>query len=103
MGIARRREAARGPRGGGSGPGKCFALYTSHRHEEKMRSHQVPEMHRVPLTEIVLQIKKLRVGASAEGFLAGSIEPPNPAAVDVAAVATAARGWRHIVGPSRKG
>ena len=44
-------------------------------------------MHRVPLTEIVLQIKKLRVGASAEGFLAGSIEPPNPAAVD-AAVAT---------------
>ena len=52
-----------------------------------MRSHQVPEMHRVPLTEIVLQIKKLGVGEGAESFLAGSLEPPNPAAV-AAALAT---------------
>ena len=85
--VSRAAARQRAGRAGRVRPGKCFALYTSHRHEEKMRSHQVPEMHRVPLTEIVLQIKKLRVGASAEGFLAGSIEPPNPAAVD-AAVAT---------------
>ena len=85
--VSRAAARQRAGRAGRVRPGKCFALYTSHRHEEKMRSHQVPEMHRVPLTEIVLQIKKLRVGTSAEGFLAGSIEPPNPAAVD-AAVAT---------------
>ena len=85
--VSRAAAKQRAGRAGRVRPGKCFALYTSHRREEKMRSHQVPEMHRVPLTEIVLQIKKLRVGASAEGFLAGSIEPPNPAAVD-AAVAT---------------
>ena len=45
------------------------------------RYNQVPEMHRVPLTEIVLQIKKLGVGQSAEEFLAGALEPPAPLAV----------------------
>jgi ATP-dependent RNA helicase DHX29 len=69
-----------------------------------MRHHQVPELHRVPLTEVVLQIKKLGVGGSAQSqsvgdqngsvgsgdpveFLKNALEPPDPKAV-AAAVAT---------------
>ena len=57
-------------------------------------------MHRVPLTEVVLQIKKLGVGddkkndgaaafgaGDAAAFLAQALEPPAPAAV-ASAVAT---------------
>ena len=85
--VSRAAARQRAGRAGRVRPGQCYALFTSHRHGHVMRSHQVPEMHRVPLTEIVLQIKKLGVGEGAESFLAGSLEPPNPAAV-AAALAT---------------
>jgi hypothetical protein len=37
-------------------PGLCFGLYTRKRFEQQMRSYEVPEMARVPLEELVLQI-----------------------------------------------
>lgn len=37
-------------------PGLCFGLYTRKRFEHQMRSYEVPEMARVPLEELVLQI-----------------------------------------------
>lgn len=39
--------------------GLCYSLFTRHRFEECMRAHQAPEMVRVPLEELVLQIKIL--------------------------------------------
>ena len=42
--------------------GVCFSLFTRHRFEERMRAHQAPEMMRVPLEELVLQIKTLGCG-----------------------------------------
>ncbi|KAK9083593.1 hypothetical protein Scep_030064 [Stephania cephalantha] len=40
-------------------PGFCFCLYTQHRYKNLMRPYQVPEMLRMPLEELCLQIKSL--------------------------------------------
>ena len=103
--VSRASARQRAGRAGRVRPGKCYALFTSLRASQQMRSHQVPELHRVPLTELVLQIKKLGVGGSSQrmeggdfpetsagsgdaaAFLAGALEPPAPAAV-AAAIAT---------------
>jgi ATP-dependent RNA helicase DHX29 len=82
--VSRAAARQRAGRAGRVRAGTCYALFTSHRATALMRNHQVPEMHRVPLTEVVLQIKKLGVGESAEAFLAGSLEPPAAAAVALA-------------------
>ena len=108
--VSRASARQRAGRAGRVRPGKCYAMFTSLRASKQMRSHQVPELHRVPLTEVVLQIKKLGVGGpsptefpiqrgdcpetrsragsgDAAAFLAGALEPPAPAAV-AAAIAT---------------
>ena len=92
--------ATAGQRAGRAGrvrAGTCYALYTAHRAASLMRHHQVPEMHRVPLTEIVLQIKKLGVGQSAEAFLAGALEPPAPLAVAGGSLRTSTRPTSNIL------
>ena len=98
--VSRASARQRAGRAGRVRPGKCYAMFTSLRFTKQMRSHQVPEMHRVPLTEVVLQIKKLGVGddkkndgaaafgaGDAAAFLAKALEPPAPAAV-ASAIAT---------------
>ena len=97
--VSRASARQRAGRAGRVRPGKCYAMFTSLRASKQMRSHQVPELHRVPLTEVVLQIKKLGVGGvpdprsrtgqgvgsgeetsagsgDAAAFLAGALEPP---------------------------
>jgi HrpA-like RNA helicase len=39
-------------------PGKCLCLYTRDRFESHMRRYSVPEISRVPLEELLLQVKK---------------------------------------------
>ncbi|GAB4817860.1 hypothetical protein N2152v2_004906 [Parachlorella kessleri] len=56
-------------------PGVCYGLYTRHRLEHRMRRYQAPEMVRVPLEELVLQIHLLRLGRAAP-FLARVLQPP---------------------------
>ena len=60
--ISRASARQRRGRAGRVREGKCFALYTSKRHEVLMKSHQEPEMKRAPLTEVVLQIASLGDG-----------------------------------------
>nr|XP_019708452.1 DExH-box ATP-dependent RNA helicase DExH7, chloroplastic isoform X2 [Elaeis guineensis] len=56
-------------------PGICFCLYTRYRFEKLMRPFQVPEMLRMPLTELCLQIKSLSLG-DIKSFLLKAIETP---------------------------
>ena len=63
--ISRASAKQRRGRAGRVREGKCFALYTSKRHEVLMKSHQEPEMKRAPLTEVVLQITSLGNGRDA--------------------------------------
>ncbi|CAK0787622.1 hypothetical protein CVIRNUC_010844 [Coccomyxa viridis] len=73
--VSRASALQRKGRAGRVRPGQCFGLYTRQRCEQRMRKYQAPEMARVPLEELVLQIHLLGLGPAA-GFLAGVIEPP---------------------------
>ncbi|MCO5571415.1 hypothetical protein L7F22_025155 [Adiantum nelumboides] len=64
-------------------PGYCFALYTKYRFQELLRPFQLPEILRVPLVELCLQIKSLSLGKIG-AFLEKAIERPKIEAVDSA-------------------
>ncbi|CAM6062960.1 unnamed protein product [Sphagnum tenellum] len=78
--ISQANARQRGGRAGRVRPGNCFCLYTRHRLETLMRPFQLPEMLRVPLVELCLQIKILRLG-SVVSFLERALEPPKVEAV----------------------
>lgn len=63
--------------------GYCFCLYTKYRFEKLLRPFQLPEMLRVPLVELCLQIKFLSLGNIA-AFLEKAIEHPKLEAVSSA-------------------
>lgn len=63
--------------------GKCYSLFTRHCHDTRMQAFQVPEIMRVPLEELVLQIHLLELGSAAE-FLPELLQPPPQKAVDAA-------------------
>eukprot|EP00850_Spirogloea_muscicola_P015416 SM000117S25536 [mRNA] locus=s117:306081:317487:- [translate_table: standard] len=78
--ISQANARQRAGRAGRVRPGKCFALYTRYRMTSVMRRFQVPEMLRVPLVELCLQIKLLALG-DVTSFLQQAIEPPKPEAI----------------------
>jgi ATP-dependent RNA helicase DHX29 len=54
--ISRDSSKQRKGRAGRVSEGLYIALFTRHRHDRLMRAHQVPEIHRIPLEELVLQV-----------------------------------------------
>lgn len=81
--ISRANAKQRRGRAGRVRPGLCFCLYTQHRFEKLMRPFQVPEMLRMPLTELCLQIKSLHLG-DIKSFLLKAVEPPKEEAISSA-------------------
>lgn len=61
-------------------PGVCYHLFSSHTHDEVMQSYQLPEMLRVGLEDIALQIMILDLGEPHE-FLYKALDPPSLRAV----------------------
>ncbi|KAF5733174.1 ATP-dependent RNA helicase putative isoform 1 [Tripterygium wilfordii] len=78
--ISQANARQRRGRAGRVKPGICFCLYTCHRFEKLMRPYQLPEMLRMPLVELCLQIKLLSLG-DIKPFLSGALEPPRDEAV----------------------
>ncbi|CAJ1940435.1 unnamed protein product [Sphenostylis stenocarpa] len=81
--ISQANAMQRRGRAGRVKPGICFCLYTRHRFENLMRPYQVPEMLRMPLVELCLQIKLLSLGY-IKPFLLEALEPPKVEAMDSA-------------------
>ncbi|GMI87912.1 hypothetical protein like AT1G58060 [Hibiscus trionum] len=81
--ISRANAKQRRGRAGRVKPGICFCLYTRHRFEKLMRPYQVPEMLRMPLVELCLQIKLLNLG-QMKPFLSKALEPPKEEAMNSA-------------------
>ncbi|KAK8952511.1 putative pre-mRNA-splicing factor ATP-dependent RNA helicase [Platanthera zijinensis] len=81
--ISQANAKQRRGRAGRVKPGICFCLYTLHRFEKLMRPFQVPEMLRMPLTDLCLQIKFLSLG-DIKYFLLEAIEPPGEEAISSA-------------------
>lgn len=55
--VSRASASQRAGRAGRVRPGMCFATFTRERAEERMRRYGVPEMQRVPLEELALQVR----------------------------------------------
>ncbi|PNY07956.1 ATP-dependent RNA helicase dhx29-like protein [Trifolium pratense] len=81
--ISQANARQRQGRAGRVKPGICFRLYTRYRFEKLMRPYQVPEMLRMPLVELCLQIKLLSLGY-IKPFLSMALEPPKIEAMDSA-------------------
>lgn len=78
--ISQANAKQRRGRAGRVKPGTCFCLYTRHRFEKLMRRFQVPEMLRMPLVELCLQIKMLSLG-DIKTFLSKGLEIPRDDAI----------------------
>merc|ERR1719154_404015 len=59
--ISRASANQRAGRAGRVGPGKCFRLYTRWAFEKEMEENTVPEIQRVNLGNVVLQLKSLNI------------------------------------------
>lgn len=49
---------------------------------QRMPSHGVPEMLRIPLYTTILKVKKLGIRESIQSILSGAIDPPNPVDIE---------------------
>ena len=62
--VSRANALQRKGRAGRVMPGVCIHLYTKHYYEYALISQPVPEIHRVPLEQLLLKIKMLETFAS---------------------------------------
>jgi ATP-dependent RNA helicase DHX57 len=82
--VSRASAKQRRGRAGRVRPGQCFRLFTRHKHDVRMAEFQLPEIRRVPLEGLCLQIKLQRMEGGVAGFLAKALEPPDKEAVQAA-------------------
>eukprot|EP00899_Mesostigma_viride_P000705 jgi/Mesvir1/10635/Mv09273-RA.1 len=78
--ISRANEKQRKGRAGRVRPGVCYHLYSRHR-SRSLAEFMTCEMRRMPLEEIVLNVKQLGYPGPCAGFLAKAVEPPAPKSV----------------------
>lgn len=76
----------RAGRAGRTEPGVALRCFSRHTFERRMLAHATPELARVPLENLCLEIKaaKLDARGSAAAFLGRAPEPPPPDAVESA-------------------
>eukprot|EP00762_Andalucia_godoyi_P007174 ANDGO_08007.mRNA.1 DExH-box ATP-dependent RNA helicase DExH1 len=61
-------------------PGYCFRMFSTHTFEKAMREYSIPEILRVPLENLCLQVQTLGFGAPEE-FLKKAVDMPRPKAI----------------------
>ncbi|EIW66325.1 hypothetical protein TREMEDRAFT_45797 [Tremella mesenterica DSM 1558] len=71
-------------RAGRTREGECFKLYTKRTEEKKMMKFSKPEMLRVPLEMVLLQVKAMDENIDVEAFLLKAIDPPKLHAISTA-------------------
>ena len=74
--VSRASAKQRRGRAGRVRPGRCFRVYTRQMHDEVFDEHTMPEIKRVPLEGLCLQIQLQRMSGGIAGFLGKALEPP---------------------------
>lgn len=82
--VSRASAKQRKGRAGRVQGGTCYHLFTRRKYEDELDDYQLPEMLRVPLEQLCLQIKIIGLAdnISVREFLARAIEAPSVAAVE---------------------
>ena len=78
--VSKASARQRKGRAGRVKPGFCWHLYSSHTHDNVLDDYQLPEMLRVGLEDLILQILILDLG-SPVSFLAKAVNPPTELSV----------------------
>eukprot|EP00804_Cyclotella_cryptica_P008661 CCRYP_020114-RE/>CCRYP_020114-RE protein AED:0.18 eAED:0.18 QI:30/0.83/0.71/1/0.83/0.85/7/67/1794 len=78
--VSKASAKQRKGRAGRVKPGYCWHLYSSHTHDKEIHDYQLPEMLRVGLEDLVLQILVLDLGEPSI-FLKKAINPPSDLAI----------------------
>ncbi|KDE07309.1 hypothetical protein MVLG_02355 [Microbotryum lychnidis-dioicae p1A1 Lamole] len=71
-------------RAGRTRPGQCFKLFSHYTEDTAMANYPTPEMVRIPLESLCLQIKAMRADEDVKTFLAKALSPPDVRAIDSA-------------------
>lgn len=82
--ISKASAKQRAGRAGRVQAGHVFRLFTRYCFEQIMEEHARPEMQRVPLEQLCLQILDMEMGSGPSGFLSKAISPPSNSAVETA-------------------
>lgn len=84
--VSRANALQRKGRAGRVMPGVCIHLFTRHRYNYQFLEQPVPELHRMPLEQIMLRVKTLPhfAGKGPHEVMAGALEPPADENVDSA-------------------
>lgn len=78
--VSKASARQRKGRAGRVKPGYCWHLYSTHTHDNVLDDYQLPEMLRVGLEDLILQILILDLG-SPPAFLAKAVNPPTELSV----------------------
>ncbi len=78
--VSKASAKQRRGRAGRVKPGYCWHLYSTHTHDNELVDYQLPEMLRVGLEDLVLQILVLDLGEPAV-FLTKAVNPPTDLAI----------------------
>ncbi|KAK3276586.1 hypothetical protein CYMTET_15351, partial [Cymbomonas tetramitiformis] len=81
--VSRASSRQRRGRAGRVRPGACFHVFSRRQHA-LMEGQQAPEMLRVPLDALCMQVKAILENQPVHEALAAAITPPDPVAVDLA-------------------
>ncbi|KZO92472.1 P-loop containing nucleoside triphosphate hydrolase protein [Calocera viscosa TUFC12733] len=82
--VPRAGAKQRRGRAGRTQKGDCWKIYTRRMESDYMPSFSVPEMLRVPLERLTLQVKVTKEDVDAKTFLLKAISPPKISALDQA-------------------
>ncbi|KAJ2951739.1 hypothetical protein O0L34_g13904 [Tuta absoluta] len=82
--VSRANAKQRKGRAGRVMPGVCVHLFTSHRYHHHILEQPVPEIHRIPLEQLILKIKILPLfqDMSVHEVLGKTVEPPTKPNID---------------------
>lgn len=85
--VSRASARQRRGRAGRVQAGRCFRMYSRHVHDKVFAEHTLPEIRRVPLEGLCLQIQLQRMAGGIAGFLSKALEPPKVESVETAVAA----------------